>query len=303
MKSKMKETRIEIPTQTINFEQYDPRNLVNWGEYIEVGDEMKLLEMNIKEASIPYIIEGDKGTGKTLMVHTICRKNGYALLEYSCSNGTNKGDLIGRVQINENGSFFELGILPLAYEIANHFGFCVLYLDELNATEHEVMKLMNRPTDKRRSVFANGKLYKLNEGCKLAIVGTMNPLTYAGVNSLTEDLRSRFIGDIITYPTSKQLQTIISWEGIPEESVKNPLLQLAQETNALRVKGDIDYVLSPRDIDQFCEHYRILSKSKKFEEPQVLKYALKQVVLVKYAELEERELVKSRIVDIFGVEI
>jgi len=301
---KEKNTFSGTPTSPIDFDQYDPKNLVDWGTYKEIGDEMKLLEANIYGDGMPYLIEGDKGLGKTLMVHTVCRKNGFPLLEYSCSNGTNKGDLIGRLQINDHGSFFELGILPTGYEIANHFGMCVVYLDEINSMDHEVMKLLNRPTDKRRSVYANGKVYKLNKGCKLVFVATMNPITYAGVNSLTEDLRSRFIGDIITYPTSKQLEEIIDWTIIPEEEVKRPLLQLAQESNALRIKGDVDYVLSPRDIDQLCSYYRSLSKGTMMSDAtKILKYALKQVVLVKYAEIEERELMKSRITEIFGVEL
>lgn len=299
----IKKNNIQVPTQAIDFDQYDPKNLVDWGRYIEVGDEKKLLELNMKDAKIPYIIEGDKGLGKTLLVHTICREQGYPLLEHSCSNGTSKGDLIGRIQINSEGSFFELGILPLAYEIANHFGMCVLYLDELNATEHEVMKILNRPTDKRRSVYANGKIYKLNKDCKLAIVGTMNPINYAGVNSLTEDLRSRFIGDIISYPTTKQLDPIIDWTNIPVETVKTPILQLAQETHALRMKGDTEYVLSPRDIDQFCEQYRTLLNYNRFDSEDVLRYALRQVILVKFGELEDRELIMSRIKEIFGVGI
>lgn len=292
-----------IPVLDIDFNQFDPKNLSNWGTYMEIDNEKKLLEMALKNATMPYLIEGDKGTGKTLLVHTLCRELKYPLLEYSCSSGTTKSDLIGRTQISADGSYFELGILPLAFEIANHFGRCVLYLDELNATEHEVMKLLNRPTDKRRSVFANNKIYKLNEGCKLSIVATMNPITYAGVNSLTEDLRSRFIGNIMQYPTPKQLIPIIDWTSIDIETIRDPLLRLAQESHALRIKGDVDYVLSPRDIDQFCEYFRVTKDmyESEFGDNEILRYSLKQVILVKYGELEERELIKSRINEIFGI--
>lgn len=291
-----------VPTSYIDFNQYSPKNLIDWGTYIEINDEKKLVEMAIRNAQRPYLIEGDKGVGKTLLIHTICREKQYALVEYSCSSGTNKGDLIGRAQINSNGSYFELGILPLAFEVANHFKHAVLYIDEINATEHEVMKLFNRPFDKRKSVLANGKIYKLNPDCKLSIVATMNPITYAGVNSLTEDLRSRFIGDVLSYPTSTQLEKIINWTSIPIETVKSPLLVLAQETHALRMKGDVEYVLSPRDIEQFCEYYREL-KVDNFSDSAILNYTIKQVILVKYGEIEERELVKSRASEIFGVTI
>lgn len=296
-----KKKDIIIPTATINYSQYDPKNLINWGEYKEVGDEMKILELHMKHGFIPYLIEGDKGIGKTLMIHTLCRNLQYPLVEYSCSSGTDEGNLLGRLQINDDGSFFELGILPTAFEVANHFGVCVLYMDEINALLHEVMKILNRPFDDRRSVIANNTIYKLNKGCRLIIIGTMNPSSYSGVNTLTEDLRSRMIGTIMHYPTTKQLETIIDWTDIDVDSIKKPMLTYAQETHALRVKGDVDYAISPRDIDQFCKHYRMLAKS--FESNNALTYGLKQTMLCKFSDIEERELIKTRLEDIFGVKL
>lgn len=298
-KTEMSLLKNVVPTADIDFSQFNPNNIIDWGKYIEIDDEKKLLLHNIMYGNTPYLIEGDKGIGKTLMVHTICRESKIALIEYSCSNGTNKGDLIGKSQINSNGSYFELGILPLAFEVANHFSNAVLYIDEINATEHEVMKLFNRPFDKRKSVLANGKIYKLNNGCRLSIVATMNPIHYSGVNALTEDLRSRFIGDVLSYPNVNQLELIIDWTDIPIETVKNPLLILAQETHALKMKGDIDYVLSPRDLVQFCEYYNGLKII--LPEKTCLNSAVKHVILIKYGEIEERELIKTRVNEIFGI--
>jgi len=292
-------TRI-VETADINFEQYNPNNLNDWGDYIEIGDELKLLEINMKNTDIPYLIEGDKGLGKTLMIHTLCRKLKIPLIEYSCSSETNKGDLIGRVQIDDQGSFFELGIIPTAFEVANHYKTAVLYMDELSSLSHSMMKLLNRPFDKRKSINANNKIYKLKRDCKLFIIGTMNPISYSGVNALTEDLRSRMIGMVMSYPTSKELEKIIDWSEINAET-KDCILTLAQETHALRVKGDVDYVLSPRDIDQICVYFRMLSKE--FELDKAIKLTLQQVVVSKYSEIEERELIKARIHEIFGMSI
>jgi len=291
---------IKIPTAYVDMEQYNPAIQDDWGTYIPIKDEMMLLELNMKFGNTPYLLEGDKGTGKTLMVHTVCRQLGIPLVEFSCSMNTTRNDLLGRIQINESGSFFELGVLPIAYEVANHYKTCCLYLDELNSTQHEVMKLFNRPFDKRRSVIANGKTYKLNQGCRLIIVGTMNPVTYAGVNSLTEDLRSRMIGDIIEYPKESDLERITNWTDIPDDT-KKELLTLATEIHALRMKGDVDYVLSPRDIDQFCYYYRLLSNH--LSDISSLKNTLKQVIVTKFSEIEERELIKTRIHEIFGVTV
>jgi MoxR-like ATPase len=206
--------------------------------------------------------------------------------------------LIGRPQINEYGSYFQLGVLPTAIEVANHFGRATLYMDEFNALQHEIQKATNSVTDGRRSITANGKVFRLNEGVKLSVIATMNPSTYSGVNTLTEDSRSRFIGAIWDYPTNDSLKKIVDWSGIPVETVVDPMLQLVQNIHNLRTNADVDYSLSPRDIAQFTECYRMWTDST-LGKPLVR--SLRNTVLSKFSDLAQRELVKKQIAEIFGV--
>jgi len=289
-----------IPTAEINFSEYDPENIQVWDEYIPLRNEVEDLQRNVLKAKYPYLIESEKGQGKTLLVHTLCKKLGLALVEDPIGSGTKKSDLIGTKEINSDGTYFSLGLLPKAICVANHFKHAVLYGDEANAQDHDIQRYWNRICDGRKSITANGKSYRLNKGCKLSIVWTINPVTYAGINTMTEDLRSRFVGKVWNYPTKEDLDRVIEWEGIPEDTVKTPLLTFIEDVHALRMKGEVDYSLSIRDIVQFCTYFRdCVEEGNKWS----LQTALEEVILIKYGEPADRELIRIRIKDTFGVQL
>tara|TARA_B110000263_G_scaffold190633_1_gene168417 strand:- start:50 stop:976 length:927 start_codon:yes stop_codon:yes gene_type:complete len=288
-----------IPVLPIDYTQYDPSNIDVWDEYIEIADEKTRLTMAIMEGTLPYLIESEKGQGKTLLTHTICKENGVALINEPIGVGTKKSDLIGSKEINRDGTFFSLGLLPKAIEIANHFGHACLYGDEGNSQEHEIQQWWHSICDGRRSVVANGKQYKLKKGCKLSIIWTINPVTYVGVNSMAEALRSRFIGSAWDYPKNDDIQKVVDWTDIAENAIKTPLLTLAQDIYALKLKGDVDYALSIRDIVQFTHHFRSLQD----KIPRPLETALSEVIMIKFSEPSERELIRLRIEDTFDVKL
>ena len=93
------ETRTyRVPTAEIDYSNYEP---VKWGvDYIQLEDEADELEQCML-AGLNYLIEGDKGLGKTQLVHNLAHKHGTPIVTLNCSDGTKIGDLIGRPQINE----------------------------------------------------------------------------------------------------------------------------------------------------------------------------------------------------------
>ena len=312
------EDEYEIPVVPIKFDEYDPKNIDIWDSYIQIKDEKKRTTRAILDAKFPYLIESEKGQGKTLLIYTICKENNIALIDEQVGPGTRKTDLIGNKEINRNGTLYNLGILPRAIEVANHFGHACLYCDEGNTQDPEIQKLWNRICDGRKSVFANGKKYKLNPDCKLAIVWTINPITYAGINSMPEDLRSRFVGDVWNYPTPQEIEKVIGWDNFavqPSEKKgngwaivdetktdvkldKDLLFTFVQDIHALRMKGDVEYSLSIRDIKQFCAYLRYVMDSSN-----PIERAIQDVFLVKFSDSAERELVRIRANDTFGTRV
>jgi MoxR-like ATPase len=291
--------KLDISVIPINFSEYDPKNIDVWDTYVPIGNEKEKVTIAIKNAKFPYLIESEKGQGKTLLIHTICKENNIALVQEPVGSGTKKYDLIGSKEIIQSNIVFNLGILPRAIEVANYFGHACLYCDEGNAQDHEIQKWWNSICDGRKSVFANGKKYKLNDNCKLSIVWTINPVGYAGVNTMTEDLRSRFIGSIWNYPTNEELEKVIDWEEIPDERVRKPLLTLIQDIHALKMKGDVEYSLSIRDTAQFCEYFRDMLSRKSVQD--VIYDTILEVILVKFSDPAEREMVRIRANDTFGI--
>lgn len=289
----------KVPTAEIDHTNYLP---TKWGvDYVQLSDEADELEACLLKG-MNYLIEGDKGLGKTQLVHNLCFKHTLPIVPINCSEGTKIGDLIGRPQINEFGSYFQLGVLPTAIEVANksEHKIAVLYMDEFNAMRHEIQKATNSVTDDRRSIVANGKTYRLNRGVKLAVVATINPSTYAGVNTLTEDAKSRFVGATWEYPSSEDMERIINWNGIPVDMVKEPMLTLVQNIHNLRINADVEYSLSPRDVAQFTDCYRMWTDSP-LKKP--LERSLKNAVISKFGDTAQRELIKKQISEIFGVTV
>ena len=214
------------------------------------------------------------------------------------------GDILGREHLYNGDSVFQLGVLPTAILCANKSknkrG--VLYLDELNALDPEIQKMLNPVIDDRRCIYVNNERYALDDGVKFTIIATQNPSYYSGVNPLNEDLRSRFVGKVIEYPTSDQISQVIDWTDIDEDNIQQPLLSLAVDTLSMKKESKIDYVISVRDIALFTKLYRsFLTMNLSPEE--CLINAIECGLLIKYADAEEREVVRSRAQDTFGVNV
>ena len=280
--------------EDIDCKQYKP---YTWTTYKQVHEELDDILTLAKEMEKPNIlIEADKGVGKTTLAYEVANILNCHIVGYSCSSGTREGDLRGRI-MNLNG-LFQPGVLVQAVAIANEKGTCILHLDELNALEPELQKLLNPLLDDRRHITANGKQFKLNDDAKLIVIATMNPSTYAGTSPLNEDLRSRFVGQVWDYPKQSHLEKVIDWTDIPITTIKKPILQLAQDSFNYKVRGDVEYVLTIRDLKQFTELFRIWMKLG-ISDKRVLLKALEGAIYVKYSDRAERELMIKSACDTF----
>lgn len=170
------------------------------------------------------------------------------------------------------------------------------------ALDPEIQKMLNPVIDDRRCIYVNNERYALDDGVKFTIIATQNPSYYSGVNPLNEDLRSRFVGKVIEYPTSEQISDVIDWTDIDEDNIKQPLLSLAVDTLSMKKESKIDYVISVRDISLFTKLYRSFL-TMGLSPDECLINAIECGILIKYADAEEREVVRSRAQDTFGVNV
>jgi len=252
------------------------------------------------DSQVPLLLVGPKGTGKTLSIANWASKKKFCFIQYDCSEGTKEANLVGRYTMSSGGyTPFKLGIIPTIVECANQCGVAVLVLEEMNALTPAMQKQLNPLLDWRKGIFveATGQYYKLKKGAKLIVFATMNPSSYgAAANDLNEDLMSRFAIWQWNYAPIAMEKKIINTKGIDPKTVKH-IFNLAKESRAMARKEEIEYAISPRDIDLLCTQLRSYKKIKGLD---ALQTALEVIVLGKYEVASQKAQMKSRIESIFG---
>lgn len=267
-------------------------------KYVELQNEFSIFDAHLKNG-YPMLITGPKGTGKTLGIANWGFHKKVVFIQYDCNEGTKEGHLVGRPMIAKDGSTkFKLGIIPTIIELANETGIAVLVLEEINALNPAMQKLLNPLLDWRKGMYVEAleQTFRLKQGCKVLIFGTANPSSYTGVNELNEDLKSRFAIWKWNYPTLQQEKSVVDTEGVPDEFVKG-LFKLAQETRALADKGEIEYALSTRDLDAAMGMYRSYAENPDLNPA---RHVLEFKVLGNFEEQEQIDTIKSRMESIFG---
>ena len=292
------ETRYNVK----RLESISPKNLRDWGEYIPIGYEVDRLERRWRKATIPFLIEGDRGIGKTLLIHTLAKKLDSALLHIPCSDNMRERQLFGSPQIDEDGSYFNAGAITTAMKALETYDFVTIHLDDAGALSHEVQVMLLSLLDDRKCIWVNGEEMSVPDGKKLMVILTTNPSTYSGVNTLIEAVRSRVVGEIWKNPDRKALSKILAWNGIPEDEVKEPLLTIVSNTHDMRSKNNIDSVLTTRDIKNFIEIYNDNTNDGVLPQENLLQ-CINMALLIKYPDSKEHELVRERCAHTFGVNI
>jgi len=117
----------------------------------------------------PLILKGPKGAGKTLNIEQWAAVNKVPFLRKSCTADTSDRQLLGAHTLKSfDESYFTLGVLPTAIDVANQTGSCILVLEEINALNEEAQKVVNSIADYRREVDLPhvGAVYRLAEEIK-----------------------------------------------------------------------------------------------------------------------------------------
>lgn len=222
---------------------------------------------------VPNILLNSKhGLGKTLLAATLAQnlrtKLGMKvpMVTFDCSEDTKEYHLKGSPTILPDGSTaFVPGPIPLAIEMANQTGLSVLSLEELSAMTPGAQKVVNSVTDWRTGIFIPqiGKFTRLTHGARVIILATMNPAVYGGVYTINADLRSRFIEEVVPWPSSDQEMKILK-EVCPyaDAGMISSIIQLANDSRTPHA----EYSLSTRDLVLFLQDAHRLNTKKDLED-------------------------------------
>ena len=187
------------------------------------------------EKGLFVLIIGPKGTGKTSLVREYAIQKSKELESINFSLRTRESHLVGTKSLVDGNIGFDEGILVKSMKEGN-----ILYLDEINAAEADVLLRLDEALDDRRQVIlkeSDGQIIKAKDSW--FVVATINPLTHVGTKELPPQLLSRFPVRIrLDYPPEDVEYQII------KKHVKNPneseVLRGIKLANTLRQAASVE---------------------------------------------------------------
>ena len=155
--------------------------------YLDWNNSIQILN-KAYDANLFVIIIGPKGTGKTSLVRDFARSKGAKLESINFSLRTRESHLVGTKTLTDGTVSFDEGILIKSMREGT-----MLYLDEINSAEADVLLRLDEALDDRRQIAlkeSTGEVVKAKEGW--FVIATINPLTHSGTKELPPQLLSRF---------------------------------------------------------------------------------------------------------------
>jgi len=201
---------------------------LDWNNAFEIID-------SAFEKGLFVIIIGPKGTGKTTLVREYAMRKSKNLQSINFSLRTRESHLVGSKTLLDGNIGFDEGILVKSMKEGS-----ILYLDEINAAEADVLLRLDEALDDRRQLIlkeSSGEIIKAKDSW--FVVSTINPLTHVGTKELPPQILSRFPVRVrLDYPPEDIEYQII------KRHVKNPneaeVLQGIKLANVLRQASAVE---------------------------------------------------------------
>ena len=220
--------------------------------YLDWNNSIDILNSAFEKGLFVLVI-GPKGTGKTSLVMEYAIQKSKKLESINFSLRTRESHLIGTKSLVEGNIGFDEGVLIKSMKEGS-----ILYLDELNAAEADVLLRLDEALDDRRQIVlkeSDGQVIKADDSW--FTIATINPLTHVGTKELPPQLLSRFPVRIrLDYPPEDVEYKII------KKHVKNPheaeVLQGIKLANTLRQASAVEELYYSPSIRETIAYAKLL---------------------------------------------
>lgn len=236
--------KIEIPIND-GKSPYVPQRA---GSFIDHGDIMRTMAIAIRD-NLPVLLIGQSGCGKTAAVRYLANQTLNGLRRVNLNGGTTADELVGRLLINEKGTYWIDGILTEAMRNGEW-----IVLDEINAALPEVLFVLQSVLDDDGYLVLNEKDDKeiVHKHPNFRLFATCNPPEYAGTKEMNKALLSRFAicisADFPPEKTEIEIIENIMGNAVATSEMAIKLVGLANETRKAKELGTADYAINTRDI-------------------------------------------------------
>ena len=222
-------------------------NYLDWNNSIEILNKAY-------EAGLFVLIIGPKGTGKTSLVRDFAKNKNVNLESVNFSLRTRESHLIGTKTLNNGTVSFNEGILIKSMRQGE-----MLYLDEINSAEADVLLRLDEALDDRRQIAmkeSTGEVVKAKENW--FVLATINPLTHSGTKELPPQLLSRFPVRIrLEYPPEDVELEIVKKHISGYES---EIIQAIKLANILRQAAAVEELFYSPSLRETIAFAKLLEK-------------------------------------------
>ena len=223
-------------------------------QYVDWNNSIEILN-KAYDAGLFALIIGPKGTGKTSLVRTFAKNKNINLESINFSLRTRESHLIGTKTLTDGNVTFDEGLLIKSMREGD-----ILYLDEINSAEADVLLRLDEALDDRRQIAlkeSTGEVVKAKDNW--FVVATINPLTHSGTKELPPQLLSRFPVRIrLEYPPEKiELEIVKKHISDKHESELTQAIKLA---NTLRQAAAVEELFYSPSLRETIAFGKLLNK-------------------------------------------
>ena len=223
-------------------------------QYLDWNNSNQILN-KAYEAGLFVLIIGPKGTGKTSLVRDFAKNKSMNLESINFSLRTRESHLVGTKTLTDGTVSFDEGILVKSMKEGN-----MLYLDEINSAEADVLLRLDEALDDRRQIVlkeSTGEVIKAKENW--FVVATINPLSHSGTKELPPQILSRFPVRIrLEYPPENIELEIIKKYVSGEHELE--IIQAIKLANILRQAAAVEELFYSPSLRETIAFGKLLDK-------------------------------------------
>jgi nitric oxide reductase NorQ protein len=199
--------------------------------YGRVGEEVALFEAAYR-SSIPVLLKGPTGCGKTRFMEYMAWRLKRPLITVSCHDDLTASDLVGRYLITDNETVWVDGPLTRAVRVG-----AICYLDEVVEARKDTTVVIHPLADDRRilPIDKHGELLAAPPEFLLAL--SYNPGYQTVLKDLKQSTRQRFVAIEFNYPEASLEAKIVANESGIDHETAIKLVRLAHMTRELKGSG------------------------------------------------------------------